>query len=34
MSDNNRVIVHQDLLDQESHNALSLRDLQRFCGFA
>ena len=22
MSDNNRVIVHQDLLDQESHNAL------------
>jgi hypothetical protein len=33
MSDNNRVIVHQDLLDQESHNALTLRNIQRFCRF-
>ena len=27
MSDDNRVIVHQDLLHQESHNALTLRNL-------
>ena len=31
VSDDNRVIVHQDLLHQESHNALTLPNLQRFC---
>jgi len=31
VSNDNRVIVHQDLLHQESHNALTLRNVQRFC---
>jgi hypothetical protein len=30
VSDDNRVIVHQDLLHQEPHNALTLRNIQRF----